>query len=71
MTAPSASPAVPLTDAELDALADAIAYGIVLAAVAKLGVTRTALAAAFAAVVLSDAFEPAGSSDRSELTGKD
>lgn len=48
--------AAPPAGAELDLLADVIAYGIILAAVAQLGATRRALAAAVLAVALSDAF---------------
>jgi hypothetical protein len=53
---PSAAPAT-LAGPNLDDLADAITYGILLACVAELGWTRRAVAAAYAAVALTDAIE--------------
>lgn len=49
-------------NAILNALADRITFGVLLACVAELGPTRRAVAAAFAAVVLTDAiaFEEGG-----------
>jgi hypothetical protein len=60
---------MPLSGAGLDEAADAIAYGVVLAAVAEFGVTRRALAAAFAAIALSDAFAEPALSDQPEDPG--
>jgi hypothetical protein len=52
-----AGPMPDLSEYQLDQLADRITFGILLACVAELGPTRRAVAAAFAAVALSGAFE--------------
>jgi len=50
---PRAAPA--LSEYQLNQLADRITFGVLLACVAELGPTRRAIAAAFAAVALTDA----------------
>jgi hypothetical protein len=60
---PRAAPA--LTEYQLNQLADRITFGVLLACVAELGPTRRAIAAAFAAVALTDAIETEENADAS------
>ena len=56
---------VPGREPDLDQLASAIAYGVLLAAFAEYGITRRAVRAAQLAVIGSDAFETEGSANAS------